>query len=62
MNLALAVLTPFIGAPLVAWISRHGRASAAWGASGVTAFAGLWLAPLLSPTFEGTTTDRKSVV
>ena len=56
MSLALAVLTPFICAPLVAWISHYGRALAAWSASAVAALAGLWLAPLLLSAFEGMTT------
>ncbi|MFZ5484771.1 MAG: monovalent cation/H+ antiporter subunit A [Pseudomonadota bacterium] len=40
MSLAWLVLTPFLGAPLVAWASRLGRLAAAWAAGAVT-LAGL---------------------
>ena len=32
MSLLFAVLTPFFGAPLVAWLAERGRAQAAWAA------------------------------
>ncbi|MBU1665150.1 MAG: monovalent cation/H+ antiporter subunit A, partial [Gammaproteobacteria bacterium] len=55
MNLLLAVLTPFLGAILVAWVSRFGRSHAAWAAGGVALTALAWLLPLLSGTFAGVT-------
>jgi len=55
MNLLLAVLTPFLGAILVAWVSRFGRSHAAWAAGGVALTALAWLLPLLSGTFAGAT-------
>ena len=55
MSLLLAVLTPFLGAPLVAWAARGGRAATAWCAAAVTALAALWLIPLLPATFAGAT-------
>lgn len=59
MSISLVVLSPFLGAPLVAWLSRYGRAWAAWGAGGTTAVAGLCLAPLLLPAFERITTIQR---
>ncbi len=56
MQLFLAVLTPFLGAALVAGIARHGRSASAWSAAGVTAAALLQLLPLMSASFAGTTT------
>ncbi|MDP1652736.1 MAG: monovalent cation/H+ antiporter subunit A [Rhodocyclaceae bacterium] len=56
MNLLLAVFTPFLGAALVAWAARRGRAAAAWCAGGVAALSFLWLAPLLPGSFAGATT------
>jgi multicomponent K+:H+ antiporter subunit A len=53
MYLALSVLTPFLGAALVAWLSRRGRAPAAWGAGAVAALSLLWLVPLLPGAFAG---------
>jgi len=55
MYLALSVLTPFLGAALVAWLSQRGRAAAAWGAGGVVLLSLLWLAPLLPAAFAGET-------
>ena len=55
MNLLLAVLTPFVGAPLVALAARRGRAATAWSAAAVTALAGLWLLPLLPAAGAGAT-------
>ena len=59
MSIALAVLTPFLGAPLVAWASRRGRALAAWSAGGVVMLAFLWLAPLLPRAFAGETAIQR---
>ncbi|WP_296493877.1 monovalent cation/H+ antiporter subunit A [Rhodoferax sp.] len=56
MQLFLAILTPFLGAALVAGISRYGRTASAWGAAAVTAAALLQLLPLMSTTFAGATT------
>lgn len=59
MNLLLAVLTPFLGAVLVAWIARRSRTAAALSAGGVVALAGLWLAPLLPASFAGVTAIQR---
>jgi multicomponent K+:H+ antiporter subunit A len=55
MTLFFAVLTPFVGAALVALASRLGRAHSAWAAGAVTLAAMLWLAPSLHLPFDGTT-------
>ena len=55
MSLLLTVLTPFLGAPLVALAAGRGRAATAWCSAGVIALAGLWLAPLLPATLAGAT-------
>ena len=55
MNLLLSVLTPFIGAALVAFAARRGRAPAAWAAGAVAAVALLWLIPLMAVPFAGET-------
>jgi multicomponent K+:H+ antiporter subunit A len=55
MTLFFAVLTPFVGAALVALASRLGRSHSAWAAGAVTLAAIAWLAPSLHLPFEGTT-------
>jgi len=55
MTLFYAVLTPFVGAALVALASRFGRSHSAWAAGAVTLAAMLWLAPSLHLPFEGLT-------
>ncbi len=55
MTLFFAVLTPFVGAALVALASRLGRSHSAWAAGAVTLAAMLWLAPSLHLPFNGTT-------
>ena len=55
MSLLLAVLTPFVGAALTAWISRLGRLHAAWMAGAVTLIALLCLLPLMAAIFSGAT-------
>jgi len=55
MILPLTVLTPFLGAPLVAWASRFGRAPGAWAAGAVAALALGGVLSLLSETFAGET-------
>ncbi|WP_295383825.1 monovalent cation/H+ antiporter subunit A [uncultured Thiodictyon sp.] len=55
MNLLLCVITPFLGAALVAAVARLGTWQAAAAAAGVTLAAGAWLAPLVGGTFQGTT-------
>ncbi|SFP39607.1 multisubunit potassium/proton antiporter, PhaA subunit /multisubunit potassium/proton antiporter, PhaB subunit [Nitrosomonas cryotolerans] len=55
MNLLLIVLTPFIGAIFVAWISRLGRLHAAWAAGAVTLTSLIILLPLITDTFSGYT-------
>ena len=59
MNLLLAVLTPFLGAALVAWAARRGRAAAAWSTGAVAALSVLWLLPLLPGSFGGDTTIQR---
>ncbi|MHB1145936.1 MAG: monovalent cation/H+ antiporter subunit A [Thiobacillus sp.] len=54
MTLFFAVLTPFVGAALVALASRLGRSHSAWAAGAVTLAAILWLAPSFGLPFEGT--------
>ncbi|MHB1093840.1 monovalent cation/H+ antiporter subunit A [Thiobacillus sp.] len=55
MTLLFAVLTPFVGAALVAMVSRLGRSHSAWAAGAVTLAAIAWLAPSLHLPFDGTT-------
>jgi len=55
MNLFLAVMTPFLAAPLVAWLARSSRARAAWGAGATVAVALAWLLPLMVASFAGRT-------
>ena len=59
MNLLLAVLTPFLGAPLVAWCSRRGRAPAAWVSGALTVLAFAWLASLLPGAMNGEVTIQR---
>jgi multicomponent K+:H+ antiporter subunit A len=54
MTLFFAVLTPFVGAALVALASRLGRSHSAWAAGAVTLAAMAWLAPSVHLPFEGT--------
>jgi len=55
MSLILAVLTPFLGAALVAWVALRGRPQAAWAAGGVTLLALLQLLPAMASVFAGNT-------
>jgi multicomponent K+:H+ antiporter subunit A len=60
MNLLLCVLTPCLGAALVALVARlglqrGGTTWSAWVAGGVTLAAGAWLAPLVARPFGGET-------
>ena len=55
MNLLLAVLTPFLGAALTAWVSRLGRLHAAWMAGTATLIALLCLLPLMAASLSGAT-------
>lgn len=55
MNLLFAVLVPFLGAALVAHVSRRGRVTAAWAAGAVTLASLLWLAPSFRLPFAGET-------
>jgi multicomponent K+:H+ antiporter subunit A len=55
MELALVVLTPFIGAILTAWISRMGRLHAAWTAGVIALLSVIWLWPAASLIFQGET-------
>lgn len=53
MNLSLIALTPFLGAAIVAAISRLGRLHAAWGAGAITLIALFVLLPFVSGVFSG---------
>jgi len=55
MNLLLATLTPFLGAALVAAVSRLGRLYAAWAAGAVTLLALAWLLPVVPAALAGET-------
>ncbi|MFP5403324.1 MAG: monovalent cation/H+ antiporter subunit A [Gammaproteobacteria bacterium] len=55
MTLFLAVLTPFVGAALVAWAARFGRPHSAWAAGAVTLASLTLLAPLFPLPFAGET-------
>jgi len=59
MNLLLAVVTPFVGAGLVALAARRGRAPAAWSAAGIVLLALLLLAPAMVAGFGGATTIQR---
>jgi multicomponent K+:H+ antiporter subunit A len=59
MHLFLAILTPFIGAMLVAFLARQGRTVIAWTTAGTTALALAALTPSIIDSFAGETTlDR----
>ncbi len=53
MNLSLIALTPFLGAALVAAISRMGRLHTAWGAGLITLITLFLLLPLIPDAFSG---------
>ena len=53
--LLLAVLTPYLGAALAAWASRHGRLHAAWVAAAVTLLALALITPAAVANFAGET-------
>ena len=55
MTLFYAVLTPFVGAALVALVSRLGGGHSAWAAGAVTLASLGWLLPLFPLPFEGLT-------
>ena len=55
MPLLLVILTPFLGAFLVAWTVRWGRLHAAWTAGAVTLLAVIGLLPLAGAPFAGQT-------
>lgn len=59
MHLLLAILTPFVGAMLVALLARRGRSVSAWTTAGITALALAVLAPLLLDSLAGTTTIER---
>jgi multicomponent K+:H+ antiporter subunit A len=59
VSLFLAVLTPFFGAPLVAWLERQGRPQAAWAAGGVALLALVQLLPACIAAFSGATTIER---
>jgi multicomponent K+:H+ antiporter subunit A len=53
--LLLAVLTPYLGAPLAAWASLFGRLNAAWVAAAITLLALALIAPTAMVVFDGET-------
>jgi multicomponent K+:H+ antiporter subunit A len=55
MNLLLSILTPFVGAALVAFAGRWGRRMSVWGAIVVTILSASWLVPLVPDGFHGIT-------
>ncbi|MFN3716336.1 MAG: monovalent cation/H+ antiporter subunit A [Thiobacillus sp.] len=55
MTLLLAVLLPFAGAALIAWIARFGRSATAWAAGAITLGSLVLLAPLFPLPFAGET-------
>ena len=55
MSLPLVVLIPFLGAPLVAWLSRCSRSHAAWSAGFVALAASGVLAGSIAPVLAGET-------
>ncbi len=55
MSLCLAALTPFLGAPLVAYLAPRGRAHAAWAAGGVALLTLLQLLPAATAAISGAT-------
>ncbi|MBS1223405.1 MAG: NADH:ubiquinone oxidoreductase subunit 5 [Proteobacteria bacterium] len=59
MSLPLVVLTPFIGAILVVWVSRQGRLHAAWMAGGITLLTLAGLLPLADAPFAGQTVIQR---
>ncbi len=52
-NLLVATLLPLLGAPLVGWLSRQGRAYSAWAAAGVVLLTLGCLSPELAAPFAG---------
>ncbi|MCU0932958.1 MAG: monovalent cation/H+ antiporter subunit A [Thiobacillaceae bacterium] len=61
MSLFLAVLTPFLGAPLVAYLALHSRARAAWAAGGVAVLALAQLLPAFALGLSGATSIERFV-
>ena len=59
MTILLAVLMPFIGAPLVAWSTRFGRVHSAWAAGAITALAILILLPAFQDVIAGATVVQR---
>ena len=55
MTLLLVVLTPFFGAPVVAWLSRVSRSAAAWAAGLVGLGSAGLLAGIVAPVLAGDT-------
>jgi len=55
MILLSLVLAPFLGAPLVAWLSRFSRTASAWGAGVVALFSVGLLASIVAPVLAGET-------
>mgnify|MGYP005837563459 CR=1 FL=1 len=58
-TLLLAVLTPYLGAPLAAWASRHGRLNSAWVAAAVTLLALALILPAAAPALAGGTVTQR---
>ncbi len=58
-TLLLAVITPYLGAALAAWASRHGRLHSAWVAAAVTLFALALILPEAVAVFAGETVIQR---
>ena len=61
MTLLLVVLTPFFGAPVVAWLSRVSRSAAAWAAGLVGLGSAGLLAGIVAPVLAGDTLVQRIV-
>ncbi|MCB1778196.1 MAG: monovalent cation/H+ antiporter subunit A, partial [Candidatus Competibacteraceae bacterium] len=61
MSLLLVILTPFIGAALIAGMPRQSRRYTAWASGAVTLTALGWLLPLTPKPFAGETVIQRFV-
>jgi multicomponent K+:H+ antiporter subunit A len=59
MSLLLVILTPFLGAALVAGVARRSRLHTAWASGAITLAALAWLLPLAPASFAGETVIQR---
>jgi multicomponent K+:H+ antiporter subunit A len=59
MSFLFAILVPFFGAAIVAYVSRRSRVASAWAAAGVALLSLLILLPDMAATFAGETTLQR---